>query len=69
MILGIVLALVSVGAAMAWYFGFEAVNDELWSNWNRRLRQIQGQKSQLTASINKESANDAAQQTVGPERR
>ena len=69
MILGIVLALVSVGAAMAWYFGFEAVNGELWSNWDRRLRRIQAQKSQLTASINKESANDAAQQIVGPERR
>jgi hypothetical protein len=36
--------LLSGAATFAWYFGLEALNDELWSNWYRRLREMETQK-------------------------
>jgi hypothetical protein len=31
---------VSGAAAIAWYWGFEAVNNQLWQNWNQRIEDI-----------------------------
>jgi hypothetical protein len=31
------LGLLSAAAAVAWYFGFAAVNSQLWQNWERRI--------------------------------
>jgi hypothetical protein len=48
--LSILGSLVSAAAAYAWYFGFEALNDELWSNWDRRLREMEPKKSKSNAA-------------------
>jgi len=42
--LSIIGTLVSAAAAYAWYFGFDTLNDELWSNWDRRLREMETKK-------------------------
>jgi hypothetical protein len=36
----ILLVLLSAGAATAWFWGFHAVNRELWQNWEQRIRDI-----------------------------
>jgi hypothetical protein len=43
--LSILGSLISTAAAFAWYFGFETLNEELWSNWDRRLREMKAEKS------------------------
>lgn len=46
--LGILTFLICAAAAYAWFFGFEALNDELWSNWDRRLREMKTKKPKST---------------------
>jgi hypothetical protein len=48
------LGLLSGASAFSWYFGFEALNDELWFNWDRRLRRLtEAEEAERAASPTK----------------
>ena len=54
-VFSILLTLLAAAAAWAWYFGFAALNDELWGNWERRIAEI----NEARASNRAQSPNEA----------
>lgn len=40
--LGSIVLFVSTASAWCWWWGFEALNNELWQNWNRRIDILTG---------------------------
>jgi hypothetical protein len=51
------LGLLSSGAAVAWYYGFDALNSQLWQNWERRHENISGQASTGPSAKNVKNKN------------